>query len=131
MKSGHVTALAGIAALLIACGGSRTLSPGFNLKAVWGTTLGDVWIVGASGLLHSIETSLIPIATPGVKALAGVWVGGPNEVWAVGPAAIVHWDGRDMTVFSHVPVPGFAAVWGIAGAGVWAVGSRIVSRLAP
>ena len=94
------------------------------LRAVWGSSPQDVWIVGDGPILHWDGTSMTTFVNPTGRSLHAVWGASATDVWAVGDASIVHWDGSSWTR----PSSGLAmdielrGLWGSSASDIWAIG---------
>lgn len=107
------------------------------LRAIWGSSAGDVWAVGDKGTIrhwvaNAIEWEIVP--SPTTESLHAVFGFGPNDVWAVGESgAILHYDGTAWTEsVAAFPVnkkkPNLYGVWGSSPDDVWIVGDGIALR---
>ncbi len=76
------------------------------LRAIWGTTPSDIWVVGdAPAALHwdGQAWNEMPFGVSRPGGLYGVWASGPRDVYAVGDGgAILHFDGG---LWSRVSAP--------------------------
>ena len=69
-----------------------------DLRAVWGSSAADVWIVGAKGrILHWNGKTVAPRDSGTTKNLNGVWGRGPSDVYIAGDGVILRWDGQQIT----------------------------------
>jgi hypothetical protein len=98
-----------------------------NLKAVWGTSVDDFYVVGDSGcILHWDGTSFASVDVGIGEDFRDVWGTSSNDVWFCGLSSIVHWDGSIATVYGSSSLPLTGLLYGIGGTkrtDVWAVGS--------
>jgi hypothetical protein len=96
-----------------------------DLNAVYGTSAGDVWIVGGtSAVIHCAGPgSCTKLPLDASKTLRGVWASGPNDVWAGGDYTI-HCTGPD-ACSPFTTTTGFIAdaLYGISSHEVWFGGS--------
>ncbi len=126
----------------------HTSTPDNAFYAIWGSGPTDIWVSGATGLMHGTGDSSAAIVFSVVDApgdstltLKSIWGTGPNDVWAVGgdqnlngpspwPARgrVVHYTGPDpdggsgWTLDNEDPVA-FRTVWGTPNSGVWMQGA--------
>lgn len=99
-----------------------------NIRGIWGTPGGMVFLVGNFGSITSTAVtaiydgskwSTIPEGSSG--SFWGVWGSGPGDVWLVGDLTISHYTGG--TTLQKLPTTSrFRAVWGSSASDVWAVG---------
>lgn len=107
---------------------TSVLRNGQRLRALWGASDNDVWVVGDGGLIlrwNGIDVTRVD--SPTYADLSDVWGSGPGDVWATGYGALLHWDGARWSSWtSTVTDAHLNDVWGTdAGSGgpdVWAVG---------
>jgi hypothetical protein len=60
------------------------------MSSIWGTSAGDLFIVGAGGLTENWATTSLETSNT-TSDLNSVWGSGPNDVWAVGAqSALIH-----------------------------------------
>lgn len=100
-----------------------------DLHALWGTSDGATWAVGAQGTIRYFDGSeWQPITSPTAQSLHAIWGTQSNDVWAVGDAGtLLHYDG---TAWSLIPLPAAGGanlygIWGSSDSDVWIVGSAI------
>lgn len=69
-----------------------------GLRAVWGSSAEDVWVVGADGVIfHFDGESWLPFESGTRQDLQAVHGTGPSDAWAVGDDTLLHWDGEVWT----------------------------------
>ena len=114
----------------------RGLYARVGVRAIWGASDDDTWVVGSEGAILRWNGSTWRRFESGTHAdLEHIWGTGPNDVWATGgpgtaeigkndAQAILHWDGtrwrNTITAVSEVQLNG---VWGSDRCHVWAVGA--------
>jgi hypothetical protein len=102
-----------------------------HLRAVWGSSATDVFVVGLDGtILHYDGTTWSPLDAKTSTYFYGVWGAGANDVYVVGnpifkaDEAIFHYDGSTWTT---LPPPkttiGYFGIWASGAKDVWAVGN--------
>ena len=103
-----------------------------DLFAVWGSSAGDVWVVGNAGtILRWNGSAWASVSGGGTRVLRGVFAASPTAAWAVGDAAaILAWDGSAWSPESAGVTGVLRDVWGVSAGEVWAVGDggRILRR---
>lgn len=105
-----------------------------NLFGVWGSSAGNVFVVGGSGDIWRSTTPgsllFVPMTSTIQTQLNAIWGSGPDDIYAVGnQGVIIHWNGVDAVWTSQVtntvnPVFG---VWGSGPGDVWAVGGQLLA----
>jgi photosystem II stability/assembly factor-like uncharacterized protein len=110
------------------------LPQGNALEGVWGSSVDDVWAVGAVGtVLHwnGSKWSPVPTSAPSPIDLHAVWGTDASNAWAVGDSGtILRWDGTAWnysSVGGSTGIPNLQAVWGTTTDDVWAVGETPVT----
>jgi hypothetical protein len=106
-----------------------------DLEAVWGSSAGDVWAVGAYGTIrHTAQgaSTWSVVESPTTANLHAVWGTSANDVWAVGDSGtVVHFDGSAWTA-GAIGLPtgdsptNLYGVWGSGTDDVWVVGEGII-----
>src|SRR5262249_22654588 len=95
-----------------------------SAQGVWGSSPGDVFVVGYRGILH--KESVVP-SKPFVATnhLHGLFANAPNDIFAVGDGGpILHFDGQTWTAMgSGTTAPDFFGVWASGPKDVFAVGA--------
>jgi hypothetical protein len=83
------------------------------LKAVWGTSASDVFVVGDNGIiLHFDGSTLTAMTSPTPETLVDVWGNASNDVFAVGlSGTILHYDGTEWMVQPSGVTDGLFGVW--------------------
>ena len=101
------------------------------LSGVWGTPDGgDVWVVGAGGIvLHGTKSGLSPETSTITADLTSVWGVGNSEVWAVGSRGTAirrNATGGTWAAQNHGLTQSILyGVWLSGRTDVWAVGDRV------
>lgn len=68
-----------------------------DLRAVWGSSTSDVWIVGTKGrILHWNGKTLAPRDSGTTQDLNGVWGRGGSDVYFAGDGVVLRWDGHSI-----------------------------------
>lgn len=95
-----------------------------NLRSVWGTTPGDVFVVGEGGTILHYDGSTWARMNSGTSSqLNGVWGTSNRDVFAVGDnGTVLHFDGTGWRVMSSGVSENLRAVWGSSPEHVVAVG---------
>jgi hypothetical protein len=99
-----------------------------QLSGIGGTSADNIWIAGASDIVHWDGFVWTRSDPPPKTRPTAVWASAPNDVWMVGLTDILHFDGVAWSVFPHPPLPGSAnevglsGIWGSAANDVWAMG---------
>jgi hypothetical protein len=116
-------------------GFAPALSAQVELRAIWGTSPTDVWVVGeAPAALHwdGQAWNEMPFGLSRPGTLNGVWASGPRDVFAVGAeGAVLHFDGGS---WSRMTVPtdrDLVAVAGRSASDVYALAQSSSDREAP
>ncbi|HTT68170.1 MAG TPA: hypothetical protein VMF70_09085 [Gemmatimonadales bacterium] len=111
------------------------LSAQVELRAIFGTSPSDVWVVGeAPAALHwdGQAWNEMPFGVSRPGTLHGVWASGPRDVYAVGDGgAVLHFDGGS---WSRMSVPTSQQLVAVAGRGagdVYALAQSSNDREAP
>jgi len=95
----------------------------YDLKSVWGTSSGDVFVVGENGILHYDGTDWSEVSMSLSLTLYGVWGTSASDVYAVGSfGRILHYDGTSWSQMTSVTRPMLRGVWGISSSDIFAVG---------
>jgi hypothetical protein len=123
-----------VAAGLLA-GLAPALSAQVELKAIYGTSPSDIWVVGeAPAALHwdGQAWNEMPFGVSRSGTLYGVWASGPRDVYVVGDGGtVLHFDGG---TWSRMTVPTSQQLVAVAGRGaadVYALGQSSNDREAP
>ncbi len=97
-----------------------------NLNGVAGSSLSDVWAVGADGVaLHYDGTAWTSVPTGVTSALWAVFAPAPTSVYAVGNNGVaLFWNGTEWTALPTGVDNNLYAVAGASATNVWAVGNR-------
>lgn len=81
------------------------LSSGSNeeYRAIWGTSLQDVWLGGDGPLEHGSWWSMRKITKPRLSGVASIWGRGPRDVWVVSTpenddARVWRYDGKRWSI---------------------------------
>ena len=111
------------------------LSAQVDLRAIWGNSPADIWVVGeAPAALHwdGQAWNEMPFGVSRPGTLYGVWASGPRDVFAVGDGgAVLHFDGGS---WSRMIVPTsrqLVAVAGRSGTDLYALAQSSNDREAP
>lgn len=114
-----------------ACGppSFRWLNPlpqGFDLKAAWGSSDDDVWMVGVGGtIFHYDGQKLSQIKSPTAVTLTAVWGSGPRDIWISGEKGVLlHGDGGCFTIVNTGTEIPLRTVFGSGPQDVWAAGDK-------
>src|SRR5512135_474010 len=119
----------------LCAGTARALPAQVELRAIWGNSGTDIWVVGeAPAALHwdgqAWNEMPFGVSRPGM--LHGVWSSGPRDVFAVGDGgAVLHFDGGS---WSRMTVPTdrqLVAVVGRSPGDVYALAQSTNDREAP
>jgi hypothetical protein len=102
------------------------------LTAIWGTSVSDIYAVGASAtVLHYDGTSWQAVTTPASATVTfnGVWASAGDDVYLAGLSGnIYHYDGNAWTNISPAPGFGADAIWGSRAGDVYTVSGSYVFR---
>ena len=94
-----------------------------GVRAIWGPTADEIWIVDSNGalvhLLNQTWTRDTSISNPGFTGINGT---GSQDVWAVGLYGLFHWDGAQWSENQQGHNAGLFAVWAAGPSEAWAVG---------
>ncbi len=107
-----------------------TPNPNFRaLRAIWGSSDQDVWVVGQRALLwHYDGATWSEVAVPATAAgndLAALWGTTSSDVFAVGAfGTILHFDGAMWTRETGGGTGSLIGIWGASSADIWAIGSQ-------
>lgn len=97
----------------------------YALQGVWGSSSGNVFAVGDSGVvLRYNGTTWTRMTTPTTAQLTDVWGSGPSDVYATTAAGqLIRFNGSAWSVVPAVQAPGaLRSVWGTGSGNVYAVG---------
>ncbi|MBX3160134.1 MAG: hypothetical protein KF773_29475 [Deltaproteobacteria bacterium] len=94
---------------------------GVRLEGVYAVDAGDVFAVGAGGVILRRRADVWTQMTSNTTAdLKGVWGANSSDVWAVGVAGtLLHWDGSAWTPQTGVTTRDLEAAWGSSATDVW------------
>jgi len=111
-----------------------------QIKAIWGSGPGDIWLVGSQGIGISFAAHTNGVAaadgglpvwteidTQSLPILHAVWGSGPGDVWTVGDYGTIRHFVAGAEVWSVVDSPTTESLRGLWGAGpddIWAVGEN-------
>ncbi|HXY68028.1 MAG TPA: hypothetical protein VEH62_01180 [Gemmatimonadales bacterium] len=119
----------------LAAGVAPALSAQVELRAIFGTSASDVWVVGdAPAALHwdgqAWNEMPFGVALPG--SLHGVWASGPRDVVAVGDnGTVLHFDGGTWSTMTVPTSQQIVAVLGRGAGDVYALAQSSNDREAP
>lgn len=98
---------------------------GKDLRAVWGSSANDVWMVGSAGTIlrwNGSAWSLLPAGS--TNQLNAVWGTSASDVWIAGAAGtLLHWNGTALTPVASGTSVELLGLGGTSAADAWAVGS--------
>mgnify|MGYP000926056622 CR=1 FL=1 len=110
-----------------------------DYRALWGSALNNVWLVGDGGAMRHYDGStwnILPAVVP--YDLLGIWGSAADDIWAVGdfpndappamkPATLLHFDGTTWTSPANdvAGSGGMRAIWGSDASHAWAVGDML------
>ena len=99
-----------------------------SYNALWGSSAGDIFLVGGSGTIcHFNGSNWSDMAAGPTWHLTSVWGTAHNDVFAVGYSGIiVHYDGNSWTQMNYPEHPNLRDVWGTAHDNVYAVGGNFI-----
>ncbi len=101
-------------------------APYFNVLAMHGTGVDDIWTVGMQGKINQWDGKVWKAHTSGTAiALNSVWAVQKNDAWAVGEAGqILRWNGVKWTSFKSPVKTTLHTLWGVGKDEIWAAGAR-------
>jgi hypothetical protein len=99
-----------------------------DIHAMWGSSIADLWAVGADGLLaHQQNGDWLAQSSPVITDLNGVWGTASSQVTAVGDhGKILAFNGATWSVEASPTLSDLRAVWGTAPGNMYAVGQGVV-----
>jgi hypothetical protein len=95
----------------------------FDLLAVWGASLNDIWTVGTAGAIARFNGANWSQITSGTtESLNAIWGGAPNDIWIVGNnGTALHWDGVSLQNRPANRAEHLYGIWGDTSGKYWAV----------
>lgn len=107
----------------------QTIVGDYTLDAVWGSSEGDVFIVGYADtegvIFHFDGTGWSRMPAPAIEPLHDVWGTSVANVFAVGGAGtILHYDGTAWMPVNSVTTANLSGIWGSSEEDIFVVGSN-------
>lgn len=104
----------------------RNSSPDKAIRAVWGSSNSDLWIVGDRGsVLHVLDGAWSASPSPTTNDLKGIWGLDKNRIWAVGSGGtIIKYDGSGWMPVTTSPGQTLHAIHGVDEDSMIAVGAE-------
>lgn len=101
--------------------------PGGAIRAVWGTSASDLWVVGDYFILHGNSgvwsQAALPSGLPVGTSFKAVWGTASSDVWAVGTfGLILHFNGTSWQEVTSPVTSTINSVWVSSPQSGWAVG---------